>query len=101
MLFYQEEYLKASASGEIDCLFLKYEDMKTPEGAILGVHKIAKFMGIADYDAAKIAEDTSFKSMKSLSKKGFVCPRPDESGRIVDAVLTIPMDHDEVGTVCV
>jgi len=100
ILEYQEEYIKASESGEIDCLFLKYEDMKTPEGAILGVHKIAKFMGIEDYDAAQIAEDTSFKSMKNISKKGFVCPKPDESGKIVDTLVEIPIDHNEVGTVC-
>jgi len=98
LALHQEEYIKASESGEIDCLFLKYEDMKTPEGAILGVHKIAKFMGIEDYDAAQIAEDTSFKSMKNISKKGFVCPKPDESGKIVDTLVEIPIDHNEVGT---
>jgi len=70
-ILFHEEYFKAAQAGEIDALFLKFWEMKTPEGAVEGVHKMAKFIGVTDYDAECIAEKTSFKSMKSqLSEHG-------------------------------
>jgi len=74
-ILFHEEYLKAAQAGEIDALFLKFWEMKTPEGAVEGVHKMAKFIGVTDYDAEIIAEKTSFKSMKSqVSKHGMAVP---------------------------
>lgn len=99
ILQYHEEYFLAAKNGDIDCLFLRYEDMKSPVGAIEGVHKIAKFLGVDNYDAEEIAEKTSFASMKNLSKKGFIIPIPDQdSGEIKNTLLQKPMDHDDKGS---
>lgn len=84
ILRFHEEYFEAVQKGDIEGLFLKFEDMKTEKGAIDGIEKIAKFMNITDFDAEKIAEFTSFKSMRKLeSEKGMLTPSRGEDGKQV------------------
>ncbi|WP_414624353.1 sulfotransferase domain-containing protein [Calothrix sp. CCY 0018] len=65
---YHEEFLNASREGQIDALFLRYEDMKK-DNAISAIHKLAFFIGIESYDAEKISIATDFQSMKQKSIK--------------------------------
>jgi len=84
ILRFHEGYFEAVEKGEIEGLFLKFEEMKTEKGAIEGIQKIAKFMDISEFDAEKIAELTSFKSMRKLeSEKGMLTPAKGENGKHV------------------
>jgi len=101
ILRFHEEYFEAVDKGEIEGLFIKFEDMKTENGAMDGIEKIAKFMNISEFDADKIAKLTSFKSMRKLeSDKGMLTAKKGENGEQVfqKGTDTSAGTVDKVGT---
>merc|ERR1712226_69238 len=85
MQFY-EEYLTAAEKNEIDLCMVSFETMKTPKGAVESIDKLAEFLGVKEYDAEKIAIDTSFGSMRKLmNDTGMLVPKPGG-----DAVQPMP-----------
>ncbi|MCJ8283037.1 MAG: sulfotransferase domain-containing protein, partial [Rivularia sp. ALOHA_DT_140] len=81
---YHEEFLKASEEGEIDILFLSYEQMKK-DNAISAIHKIAEFIGVESYDAEEISRATDFQSMKQKSlTEGYI----GFDGKLSDFLVT-------------
>ncbi|MGD1703093.1 sulfotransferase domain-containing protein [Dapis sp. BLCC M229] len=80
---YHEEFLKASKEGEIEALFLRYEDMKK-DNAISAIHELAKFIGVESYDAEKISRATNFTKMKEKSNQGHI----EKNGSLSDVLVS-------------